>query len=432
MVMIEGKATTGGHTHRIVVLVTGTCWSPKVFEFTKCRFEDAGHVSAETLPLPSRCILATRRNKVSERFMCVDHLTSDELTLELVRIFSEMRAWALTYKVVDLDGTLMWSEITGASCLGCLWRPDQKKPFPETPPMDEGQKLLNLAGRVRGGNPLDPAAKASSKSRPSRGTPGARQDSSARGRKRERDNDDALAAPLEPSEGGAGNRRDGDAADESTLAIQAAPAIAEEIMDLADEELASLAASDLEELDATYIEHPPGLEDAAGVEAGRDLASATPVEPSPRLEDVGDLEQALADAGVDAEGANEGAAGAAEPSAAEAPPEADNAAVPEQPGQRLVGPSPGSGYVYEGGRSVLRIQRGKPANRVTINCYLHPRCTCLVNENRAPPDQEIFQWLYEVERATADMSASDRKALTDRHKALARARWTAPLQEARA
>lgn len=75
---------------------------------------------------------------------------------------------------------------------------------------------------------------------------------------------------------------------------------------------------------------------------------------------------------------------------------------------------------------MLRIQRGKPANRVTISCYRHPSCNILVNESRAPSDQDVFSWLYEVEPVAQGMSKEERQELARRHKKLARDRWTAP------
>jgi hypothetical protein len=48
-----------------------------------------------------------------------------------------------------------------------------------------------------------------------------------------------------------------------------------------------------------------------------------------------------------------------------------------------------AGYVYLRGRHVLRIQRGKPANSVTVNCYRHPGCILCIRQHKCPDDDTL-------------------------------------------
>lgn len=94
------------------------------------------------------------------------------------------------------------------------------------------------------------------------------------------------------------------------------------------------------------------------------------------------------------------------------------------PIDRLSGPS-ASGYVYDGTRCVMRIQRGKPARSVTISCYSHARCTMLLTEARCPDDRELFRWLLAVPRAPPGCPTSESRELAAQHMALGKGQWSA-------
>lgn len=83
----------------------------------------------------------------------------------------------------------------------------------------------------------------------------------------------------------------------------------------------------------------------------------------------------------------------------------------------------GLGYVYDRTpRSVLRIQRGKPKNSVTVNCYKHPGCKLLLTEARCPADDVLKQWLYEVPPSSPGDKEEGRRLATQ-HMDLGRGRW---------
>lgn len=67
---------------------------------------------------------------------------------------------------------------------------------------------------------------------------------------------------------------------------------------------------------------------------------------------------------------------------------------------------------------------------MTITCYKHTGCNLFVNEGRAPPDLEIFKWLFEVPPSDPSASKEERKELAKRHTTLAKARWSNAPQQA--
>ena len=85
----------------------------------------------------------------------------------------------------------------------------------------------------------------------------------------------------------------------------------------------------------------------------------------------------------------------AEPPQAEAPSSSSSSTAPAPMDPisimvaDIVDPESGMGYFYYQGRSVLRIQRGKPKNSVTINCYRHPGCHLCVREHICPDNNTL-------------------------------------------
>ena len=115
-----------------------------------------------------------------------------------------------------------------------------------------------------------------------------------------------------------------------------------------------------------------------------------------------------------------GGSGASSSGAGAEPPPA----VPE-PWMELTGPS-ATGYFSLGVRSVLRIQRGKPAYSVTVNCYRHVGCRLLIAQSRCPDDEALKRWLFEVHPPAADAPAAEKKHLATDHMNIGKARWFAP------
>lgn len=105
------------------------------------------------------------------------------------------------------------------------------------------------------------------------------------------------------------------------------------------------------------------------------------------------------------------------------------AVPPPAPWQGLSEPA-ATGYVYDNMRSVMRIQRGKPKNSVTITCYRHSKCNFLLTMARCPDNQALFKWFYEVEAAPSGSAANISRELGAKHVKLAMSRWSAKGQAA--
>lgn len=61
MVIIEGALRNRpGMIGRELAIVSGVCWSPKVFEVALCEFSDTSLADGGNLPLPFECFLSRR------------------------------------------------------------------------------------------------------------------------------------------------------------------------------------------------------------------------------------------------------------------------------------------------------------------------------------------------------------------------------------
>lgn len=107
------------------------------------------------------------------------------------------------------------------------------------------------------------------------------------------------------------------------------------------------------------------------------------------------------------------------------PPPVPPAAPAEVPPWQLMGEISQTGYYYYQGRSVLRVQRGKPARSVTVTCYRHPRCTMLLSESRCPSDDVLKEWAFAVGDGGVDRTPGQAKDLAAQHMALGKGQWSA-------
>ena len=105
-----------------------------------------------------------------------------------------------------------------------------------------------------------------------------------------------------------------------------------------------------------------------------------------------------------------------------APVEEEVAALDQQPWERLSDVSP-LGYVYDGGRSIMRVQRGKPAQSVTVNCYNHSQCKMLLTLNRCPDDMTLKRWYFSVPAPPPGASTEASRALGRQHMAEGLRQW---------
>ena len=83
------------------------------------------------------------------------------------------------------------------------------------------------------------------------------------------------------------------------------------------------------------------------------------------------------------------------------------------------------GYLYLDGRSILRIQRGRPKHSTAINFYQnHGRSQLTIGEAKATND-ETKRWAFEVALGIIEPTTAENRELGDRHMAIGRARWYA-------
>lgn len=171
---------------------------------------------------------------------------------------------------------------------------------------------------------------------------------------------------------------------------------------------------ELEELLADIIDEAP-----APVEDSGDEASATADAPgdATAIAVCDGLAEALSAVDTGLEASVEDAASEETDAGVEPPPQ------PVEPWEEL-GPVTTLGYVYDRTpRSVLRIQRGKPKNSVTVNCYVHIGCRMLLTEARCPEDDTLKKWLYEVPAPRQGSSRAEQRLLADQHMSLGKGRW---------
>ena len=97
----------------------------------------------------------------------------------------------------------------------------------------------------------------------------------------------------------------------------------------------------------------------------------------------------------------------------------------------LVGPT-SLGYYSINHQSRLRIQRGRPAGSLYVNCYFHANCSFTVTLARAPTDAEIKEWLFTIPSCPAGMTRERKKYIVERHKNRAYSRWGSDKRKAQA
>lgn len=434
MIMVEGaglQAPAVGIV-RAVAILSGTCYSPQVCDFAMCEFSETSGGGAEALTLPFCVRLRNRPNRVSDRFTTIDFVTSSEFALHLEGSFGDMRLFKLDHEVaLDVDGSLVWSRVTGATDMGILWAEGQKKPWGAQQTDALGRATLKqkrLMSSLLATNPFDDTAEP-----PRRSV-----------RRRVAHNTPRASAPRpSPTSQGASSASNAIAHAESGQQggdVAGRPfAEASDIMDLAEGELEDLAADELLELEAIYGDSAgDGVGNAIGKEDVEECAEEPVAAQAPDREteqaiiaEIVAVSEAVGLEGEDgddvvgghasASGGDAGSAPAAdaEPSAPPPPPQ-------DAPWASMEGPS-ASGYVYLDGRSAMRIQRGKPAGRLTLSCYRHPSCNLIINLDRAPDDDELKRWFFEVEPVPPGASKEEKLELKNRHVKSARARWTSRL-----
>ncbi len=443
MLIIEGPSRrSAGQRFRIAGIVTGTCWNPMVCDITSVHFDLGTDSTAEILALPCTVQISTRACLVTSEFEAFVSLTLDEWIEIMVSEMSSVMLSRASYVPIFPDGSLMWSRIDAVEHAGVIWAPGTKTAlsFATGKPGGNGlQRQRLLMKKLQTGDPFA-TPPAGGKLDRGRGGGGLRPRASRLGhgqvadRQRVLEIADALDADGRGShDGGHAHRvvaagEDGGDACDDDIRCEAVD------MDVADE---ASSVQSVEEVEAFFEEGVPG--GASDWKPGPDIEEEDFAEdpgPSTATVDVvvdlaAQVIRDLADPVVPGGNAENGNASPASGSGLqESPLEVAGAppvGVPVEP-WRLLGEVTKMGYVYDDEpRSVLRIQRGKPRFSVTVTCYKHRGCHLLLTEARAPSDDVLKQWLFEVPATPKEATVAENKTLSERHRAIARDRgWTAP------
>ena len=432
MLMVEGPALARpGGTDRVPFVVSGTCWSPKVFDACRLEFRNEGDRYSENLVLPFVLKISDRACLVSGDYKAMFMQTSDELIENLVTTFGAMTLRRLTEEPADIDGSLRWSRVTGVEDLGCLWRVGLRQPLDTRSARSEGHderpRGQRLFGTLMDDDPFSDAAekKIMHMREKRKGAPGGQRQAR---RKR------AVAEPAVSVGAEALGDLDRDLQQDrheepeggEPAAIEEGTAPLE--MDLYDDEVDHLSDYLAEELEAIYTSD---LEESPAALERRDREDhAVPADAEPDGEAVAAIlsgvQAASDDLGLEAMPAtpigssSSSSAPVVQAAVADPPPPLPNPGHPWE----LLSDMSSSGYMSFQGRVVMRIQRGKPKHSVTVNCYRHTACKILLSESRCPSDLELKKWLFEVDPAQPG-AAADSKSLGKEHSGIGYQKWGA-------
>lgn len=449
IIMIQGRLKSMPcQFKRVVACISGTCYNPKIFDVTLNEFDPPADQSAELLELPCDVRLAVRPCKLTPRFIVLASETSGDFVVKLLDELSEVSLYAVTYEVIEKDGSIRWSRLTALQLQGVLWQEGMTVPLfsrelTERRKRDRAARLSHL----RQDDPLAAVAGAAARRGGARGRRGGR----GRGRGGHR---------------GAG-RPGAAAADEVNLdgaflavAVVAAPIVALPAPNAGADDGIGGAAAPADELGAARLELMGDDFDVFDIERELegvmdedldelaeifDLPCAGEQEfdhPDEAVQEVvpGSVEAVLLNEVVDA-AEGEAAAlmfggdDAGEPSGDG--PVADDTddglgliappspVVPMSTRDRMGVTGPlASCYLYAGGRSVARIIRGNPRGSVSMQCYRHPACKFVITTRMDPGDEAFIDWLYEIPAPAEGATGPERKALTKLHLERAQ-RWRA-------
>lgn len=369
-------------------------------------------------------------NDLDDRTTCIALEPSGRWVVALLSKYSSMALHKLTYHIILRDGTLNWSRVTASEKVGALYDPSLRAPLLSADLAERRRrsKLTTGACGLASSDPLEPAK--------GRGRGAASSGRRAPQLRRRRDAANKGAQPLareaSPIAGNGGGAGDGGVlsqlAPSSVAADADAPDVEEasvggdvDLFDL-DAEMEGLLEQDLQELAATYGDGAIAPEAAGHGDAGANLlepegatiAMDAEFAQAAELADLG----GEVDIGLSAD-AHAAGTGNSAASSSDVAPVAAELAAPQTLKQRLgvADPSP-MGYVYHDGRSILRIQRGKPKGSLSVKCYRHPGCSFLLGLAHDPGDDELVEWALKLPAVPAGATTAEGRALAAEHMGL--------------
>lgn len=438
LVVLEGlDATDGSATRWTPFLITGTCWSPKVFEAALNHFVVEEHARAARLDFPVDVAISVRASRLTERYRCIAEETSAHVVYELVRTFRQVVLHKAEYTLPMIDGSLRFSRIIGMQRVGVLWQVGLTKPLLADVIAKQRKAQRQAHAALRRGDPLSATSSgAGRRARSSRGR-GRGRGGGGRGQARPptepRDVDprpfaDGPVEPAEAADGPAAAEEEGDF--EPACGADAAPAgcrLDEEYDVVADgDEHGQLMTSDEDEFEVSLaeimaaddgedIEAAPAVGAHGGIQAtdGARIAEVAAEEAVMVGLDGGIADEAPATEAGEAMKAADAQAEHASGSVAQPPPTPPEPQLPRLP-PGIVGPCP-RGYILLDGALFLRVQRGNPRGQLSVKCYWHNSCSWLLPLRLAPSDEDIIRWGLELPSTRYHKDAAVSRQMGQRH-----------------
>ena len=136
MIIIDGKvrdpAVWDSRFLRVAAQLSGTFYSPRVFDVIRCSFKHYDAATVAKARLPWLVYFVERPGHISRRYEELQSDTSDEFIWDLTSIFETMDLHSVTSYTIpwDVDDTpLMWSRIENLEPVGPLLQAGQTQPL---------------------------------------------------------------------------------------------------------------------------------------------------------------------------------------------------------------------------------------------------------------------------------------------------------------
>ena len=94
-----------------------------------------------------RCALAVRPCKLTPRFDVLASESSGDFVVRLLDKLSEVKLYAVTYKVIEKDGSIRWSTLAALQLEGVLWQEGMTVPL-FARELAESRKRARSSGRM--------------------------------------------------------------------------------------------------------------------------------------------------------------------------------------------------------------------------------------------------------------------------------------------
>ena len=133
VICIKGVCIGNSQRHQwFLGQLSGTMYSPKVFDLTRIKFTNPDHEFVDELPLPVLCQCCQRANRAVQTYQALDSETSDEFIDTVTDSVSTMWLFDDDYIIpLSIDGSMVFTEIRGLRPVGNgpLWTLGMREPL---------------------------------------------------------------------------------------------------------------------------------------------------------------------------------------------------------------------------------------------------------------------------------------------------------------